>query len=179
ALFYVLVLLLMGLLPRRMGRIRWIVRGTAAAAFAVSAAALTTRVLPHVWPTSPGVSNNRLSFPLTYWNALGLLAAIGLVLMVGLTTSDREGRLSRALAAAAVPVLATTLFFTFSRGAIAVVAVALVVYLVLARQRAIPGGLLAVVPPTVVALVTAYGADQLATLNPTTPRGIAQGKDVA
>src|SRR3954447_9541914 len=90
SLLYLLVLVLMGLLLRRVDRIKWIVRGCAIAAFAVCAAGLVSRVLPHVWHTAPGVSNNRLSFPLTYWNALGLLAAIGLLLCVGLAANDRE-----------------------------------------------------------------------------------------
>jgi O-antigen ligase len=179
ALLYLLLLVLMGLLPRRAYRAMWIVRATAVGAFVVCTAGLVSRVLPHVWPTSPGVSNNRLSFPLTYWNAFGILATVGLILAVALTTSDRESRLSRSLAAAAVPVLATALLFTFSRGAMAVGIVGLVVYLVVARQRALVAGLIAVVPTAVVALVVAYGADQLATLDPANARGVAQGKDVA
>ena len=157
----------------------WIVRGCAFAAFLVCAAALTSRVLPHVWHTSPGVSNNRLSFPLTYWNALGILAAIGLILAVGLATSDREIRLSRAVAAASVPVFATTLYFTFSRTAILVAVVCVLVYLAVAQQRAIVAGTLAILPPTVIALIVAYGADELATKHPATARGVSQGKDVA
>src|SRR3954466_4754551 len=166
ALLYLLLLVLMGLLPRRAHRVMWIVRATAIGAFAVCTAGLISRVLPHVWPTGAGVSNNRLSFPLTYWNAFGILATVGLILAVALTTSDRESRLSRSLAAAAVPVLATALLFTFSRGAMAVGIVGLAVYMVASRQRALVAGLVAVVPTTVVALVVAYGADQLATLDP-------------
>jgi O-antigen ligase len=178
-LLYLLLLVLMGLLPRRAYRAMWIVRATAIGAFVVCTAGLVSRVLPHVWPTGAGVANNRLSFPLTYWNAFGILAVVGLILAIALATNDRESRLSRALAAAAVPVLATSLLFTFSRGAIAVAIVAVPVYLVVARQRALVAGLIAVVPTTVVALVVAYGADQLATLDPTNARGVAQGKDVA
>src|SRR3954470_6906157 len=95
ALLYLLLLVLMGLLPRRAYRPMWIVRACAVAIFVVCAAGLISRVLPHVWPTSPGVSNNRLSFPLTYWNALGILAAVGLIMSVGLATNDRESRLAR------------------------------------------------------------------------------------
>jgi O-antigen ligase len=179
ALLYLLLLVLMGLLARRRERVRWIVRGCAIGAFVVCAAGLVTRILPHVWPTSPGVANNRLSFPLTYWNALGIVAAIGLLLAIGLATSDRESRPARALAAAAVPVIAAALLFTFSRGAMAAALIGLVAYVGLSRQRALPAGLLAVVPPTLIALLVAYDADQLATLDPTTARGVAQGKHVA
>src|SRR4051812_16840255 len=179
ALLYLLVLVLMGLLVRRVGRGKWVVRGSAAAAFVVCGSGLISRVLPHVLHTAPGASNNRLSFPLTYWNALGILAAIGMLLAFGLTASDRESRIPRALAAAAVPVFACTLLFTFSRGAMAAALVGLVGYLVFARQRALVGALLAVVPTTLIALVVAYHADELATHHPATARGVAQGKDVA
>src|SRR3954451_23520837 len=153
ALLYLLLLVLMGLLPRRAYRVQWIVRATAIGAFVVCTAGLISRVLPHLWPTGAGVADNRLSFPLTYWNAFGILATVGLILTVALTTSARESRLSRSLAAAAVPVLATALLFTFSRGAMAVGIVGLAVYLVVSRQRALVAGLVAVVPTTVVALV--------------------------
>lgn len=179
ALLYLLVLVLMGLLPRRRDRVKWIVRGCAIAAFLVCGAGMISRVLPHVWPTSPGVSNNRLSFPLTYWNALGIVAAIGSLLAIGLTTSDRENRWTRALAAAAVPVMATTMLFTFSRGAMATALVGLLALVILSRQRALIGGLIAVVAPTAVAVAIAYDADELATLHPTTALGVSQGKDVA
>src|SRR3954447_5164755 len=59
ALLYLLLLVLMGLLPRRAYRVKWIVRGIAIGAFVVCAAGLTSRVLPEVWPTSAGVANNR------------------------------------------------------------------------------------------------------------------------
>src|SRR3954451_12192861 len=179
ALLYLLVLVLMGLLPRRAYRVQWIVRAPAIGAFVVCTAGLISRVLPDLWPTGAGVADNRLSFPLTYWNAFGLLAGVGLIAALSLTTSDRESRLARSLAAAASPLFATALLFTFSRGAIAVTLVAIVVYVGLSRQRALVPGLIAVVPTTAIALIAAYGADQLATLNPTTPRGISQGKDVA
>jgi O-antigen ligase len=179
ALLYLLLLVLMGLLPRRAYRVVWLVRASALGAVAVCSAGLISRVLPHVWHTSPGVSNQRLSFPLTYWNALGILATVGLLLTLGLTTSDRESRMSRALAAAAAPILAATLLFTFSRGAIAVALLGALVYLVMARQRALLAGALAILPPTVVSVVVAYGADELATVHPATARGVAQGKDVA
>src|SRR4051812_39572277 len=179
ALLYLLVLVLMGLLPRRAYRAKWIVRACAAGAVAVCTAGFMSRALPHVWPTSPGVSNQRLSFPLTYWNALGILATVGLLLTLALATSDRESRVARAVAAAAVPILATTLLFTFSRGAIAVAILGTLVYFFMSRQRGLLGGALAILPPTVIAVVVAYGADELATVHPATARGVAQGKDVA
>ncbi len=57
-------------------------------------------------------ATRRLAAPVGYSNALGLLAAIGIVLALGLAV-----RLRRPFAAAAVFVLAPTLYFTYSRGA--------------------------------------------------------------
>jgi O-antigen ligase len=57
----------------------------------------------------------RLARPLGYWNALGLLAAIGAVLAVGVV-SDLRSRVVRAGSSAALVVLLPTLFLTLSRG---------------------------------------------------------------
>ena len=84
----------------------------------VCAIALTTRLLPNVWPIGANLANDRLSYPITYWNALGLLASLGIVFCLHMATRARGPRLTRVLGAAAVPLLATTVYFTFSRGAI-------------------------------------------------------------
>jgi hypothetical protein len=179
ALLYLVLLVLMGTLPRLAWRAAWLARGTAIGAFVICALGLTSRVLPHLLPTEPGVSNNRLSYPVTYWNALGLIAAIGAIIAIGIASSDGESRVGRALAAASVPIFAATLLFTFSRGAMIAFFIGLVAFLAIARQRAVVGGLLAIVPATAVAVVAAFKADQLATINPTTPAAVAQGKNVA
>jgi len=178
-LLYLLLLVLFGITARTRARIPWIVRGLAAAIVVVCGSGLITRVLPHVWPISPDVANNRLGFPLTYWNALGILATVGIILLFGLSASREEPRGVRALACGAIPVLALTLYFTFSRGAIAALMVGLVALVLVARKNEIGGTLLAALPPSVVAVVVAYHADKLATLNPTTPAAVSQGKHVA
>src|SRR5919202_1740596 len=132
----------------------------------VCACALITRVLPHVWPTSAGFANNRLSFPLTYWNSLGIVAGCGALLALGLTTSLREPRVVRAVAAGATPIFAMTLFFTFSRGGILATVVGAVALIIVSRSPGLVTGLLAALPFTAVALVVAYHADELATLHP-------------
>jgi O-antigen ligase len=179
ALLYLFALLLFGSLPRTEGRMRAMVWGLALGILVVGIAGLTTRVLPDVWPTSETIADNRLSFPLTYWNSLGLLCAIGVILCLHLTSSRSEPRAVRVLGAAAIPLLGATVLFTFSRGAIATGAVGLVAYMVIARPRALASGLLAAVPPAVVAVVVAYQADQLATLHPTTSAAVTQGHHVA
>jgi O-antigen ligase/polysaccharide polymerase Wzy-like membrane protein len=179
ALLYLALFVLFGLLPRPKWRMPWITRGLAAAIAFVCTCALITRALPHVWPTDPGFADNRLSFPLTYWNSLGILAAIGAVLLLGILANPAEHRLVRAGAAAFVPITATTLLFTFSRGAILAAIIGVVVYLCVARSSSLVSAVIAVGPPTAVALVVAYDANLLATLDPTQPGAIPQGRTVA
>src|SRR5438270_2999224 len=57
----------------------------------------------------------RLSEPLGYPNALGLVAGIGALLATALATHARS-RLARAVAAACLVVFVVTIFFTYSRG---------------------------------------------------------------
>src|SRR5207244_9830035 len=78
-----------------------------------------------------------------------------------------------------VPLLSATLFFTFSRGAIAAGVVGLVVYLLVARPRGLLSGVLATVPASVVLVVVAYHANLLDTVNPTTPAAVSQGHRAA
>ncbi len=179
ALLYLFTLLSLASLARTAGGVRWLVRSLAVGACVVSGIALVTRVLPRVWPVRPTLHPERLSYPLTYWNTLGLLAALGFVLCFYLTTSEREPRAVRVLGAAALPALASTALFTYSRGAIAVAALALIVYVVLARPRALPAGALAVIAPTAVAVRVTYGADLLSSTHPATAPAVAQGHHVA
>ena len=179
AWLYLLILVLFGTVRASGQSLRWLLRGLVIGASVVCVAGLISRVLPHVWHTAPGVSNQRLSYPVTYWNTLGLLAALGIVLAFHLTCTLRERRLARILAAAVVPLLAATLFFTFSRGAMAAGVIGLIVYVLVARPSGLLSGALATVPATVVLVVVAYHANLLDTVNPTTPAAVSQGHRVA
>jgi hypothetical protein len=179
AWLYLLILVLFGSVLARPKDLRWLIRGLVLGASIVCLAGLISRVLPNVIPTSPDVANERLSYPVTYWNALGLLAALGIVLAFHLTCSLSERRLVGILAAAVVPLLAATLFFTFSRGAIAAGAVAVVVYVLVARPSGLLSGALATAPASVALVVVAYHANLLDTVEPTTPAAISQGHHVA
>jgi O-antigen ligase len=179
ACLYLLALVLFGSVRATASQLRWLVRGLVVGIAAVCVAGLASRVAPDVWHTAPDVSNERLSYPVTYWNALGVLAALGIVLGLHLACSLHERRATRTLAAGVLPLLAATLFFTFSRGAIAAGVVGLAVYATFARPRALAGGLLAVVAPTVALLDVAYHANLLDTVDPTTPAAVAQGHRVA
>src|SRR5205823_14227555 len=121
---------------------------------------------------------NRLAYPLTYWNALGILCAVGVLLLLGLAASRTELGIVNALVCGAVPILATTIYFTFSRGALLALAIGLFVFVVTARSRGLPGTALATVPPTAVAVVTAYHQSQLASNTPKLRLAVSQGDHV-
>jgi O-antigen ligase len=93
-------------------------------------------------------NRERLSYPLHYWNGLAALIAIGLPLVLHLATRARA-TLWRALAAAALPVMALVAFFTLSRGGIAAAVIAVGVFVVLTPNR------LSIVPT---ALVSGLGS---------------------
>lgn len=179
ALLYVLVLALFASLPRTIARAQWLAAGLAAAAITVCVAALLSRLLPEVFPTGAEFVAHRLSYPLTYWNALGLLAVFGLVLALHGTTRCEGSRVVRVLGAGAAPIAATTILLTFSRGAIVVGTLGVVGYLLLSRSRGAVTGLLVAVPAVAVSLVAAFGAKALAGPHPTSAAGVQQGGDVA
>jgi hypothetical protein len=162
ALVYLLVLVLLGSLSVTPERLAWALRAFALAAVAVCLAGLVSRVAPDVLPTATDVATERLSYPVSYWNALGLLAAIGMIVCLHLTSERRSPGSVRVAGAAAVPALAATLLLTFSRGAIGVAIVGLLAYAVLARSRGTVFGLVATVPPAALAVVAAYRAELLA-----------------
>jgi hypothetical protein len=179
ALLYLLVVALTGSAAARADDLAAVLRWLAGAVTVVAVAALLSRLLPDLVPTSPGVHSERLAFPLTYWNALGVFVSVGLILVVHLCASAREHPGVRVVAAVAIPVLAVTLFLTFSRGAIAVALLGLVVYAVLAHPRGLLTALLTAAPPAAVALTTAYRASLLSTERYTAPAAQAQGRHLA
>jgi hypothetical protein len=84
----------------------------------------------------------------------------------------------RVTSAALLPLLTSTLYFTFSRASIAVAVVGVLLYLVIARPRGIVSGVAAALPTSVVAVIWAYNADLLAKPDPTTPAAVDQGQEV-
>jgi O-antigen ligase len=179
ALLYLGLLLLFGSLPRTAGQIEWALRGLLLALLTVGVFALLSRVLPDVVTTRHDIVADRLSYPLTYWNGLGLFLGLGVILALHFASSEREPGWMRVLGAGAAPVLAAGLYFTLSRGAIVATVAGAVGYLLLARPRGALAGLLAVVPACTLAVVAGYHADLLSTIDPTSAAAIAQGKDAA
>ncbi|MBX5469713.1 MAG: O-antigen ligase family protein [Thermoleophilaceae bacterium] len=98
--------------------------------------ALATRLLPGVAPSASSPSAGpRLEQPVTYWNALGAIAAIGCVLALRLASDAARARPLRVAAAASAPMLALALYLTISRGALAATGVGVLALLALARDR--------------------------------------------
>jgi len=177
-LLYLLAFVLLGCLARTVPRVRWAVRGLVLGAFVVCVAGLVSRLLPEVWPLGPDLATERLSFPLTYWNAMGLVAALGGIAAFTMSSDAEEAPLGRVLASAALPVLATALLLTFSRGAIVAGAAGLLVAVAAGRGRGLLGALLVGVPSVGLALRATYDAEALTT-GLVDAAVIAQGRDVA
>jgi O-antigen ligase len=121
--------------------------GIVAGAVLVSLYALGTRLFPgHVGGAYDPSSGYQLAEPIGYWNALGLLAAIAILLAIGFAT---HGHLvTRSLAAVAIVVLLPTLYFSFSRGALVALAGGAVMQVALdpRRARLLVSGLVVTVP---------------------------------
>lgn len=114
--------------------------GLAIALAAVAVIATLSRLEPGLFTAAEDVraelrpARERLSFPTAYWNGLGACMAIGIVLF-GWLGAEARSRRARTAVTAVVPVAILTLFLTSSRGAIAALAVGLVVLLVFGRSR--------------------------------------------
>jgi O-Antigen ligase len=178
AMLYTVALTLLASFTKRGGRQRALLAGLTSAIVVVATIAIITRLLPRVWPLAPDVSEDRLSYPLTYWNALGLLLALGIIGALHFATSARERLGVRVLATAALPLLVTTLYFTLSRGAMAVGAVGVLLFLLLARARGTVPVAIAALPTSAVAVLVGYHAAALTSDHPTSAQAVHQGHHV-
>ena len=163
ALLYLLVLVCVGLNARAPGNLLLIFRWVGLAMAVTCAVALATRLLPTTFPTSAGVNNERLAFPLTYWNAMGIFCGAR-----GDPPDTSHGLGARARGrprrgGGGLPIVAVTLYFTFSRGGIAAAIVGLVLYLVLAHPRGLAGRARRGRAAGRVCAARAYGSELLAT----------------
>ena len=178
ALAYALGLVALGIGGRTPARLAWATRLVLAAIVAACVVGALSRLLPDLVHAPRPFLLDRLSYPLTYWNAQGIFAAVGLVLAFSLTTSAREPLPVRVLGAACVPLLATTLLLTFSRGALVAAVVGLVVALVAGGPEGWIGGIGAAVAGVVAPLAVLLTADTLSTARYLSAAGRAEGRDV-
>jgi O-antigen ligase/polysaccharide polymerase Wzy-like membrane protein len=116
-----------------------LVGGVAAALSALAGVALVSRFFPSVFGTQPGLKElpplvNRLSFPLGYWNGLGIEVALAYPLLLSIMVS-RRSRVVSSLAAFPLPLIAGVMYLTSSRGAFVAALVALIAFVALTPRR--------------------------------------------
>jgi hypothetical protein len=105
----------------------------AAGALVVTAYGLSGRLVPWLIEQSASASaGGRLEQPLTYWNAQGALAAVGLTLCARIAGDAERATIWRMGAAAAASPLLLGVYLSFSRGAVLALACGLLVLLVCA-----------------------------------------------
>jgi hypothetical protein len=98
---------------------------------------LSERLVPELVDLQDVLSaGDRLAQPLTYWNATGAFAALGLVLAAGIAGDPGRATALRAAVAGTAPVTGLTLYLTFSRGALGAAAAGFAILLALAPTTA-------------------------------------------
>ena len=161
-----------------------LIGGVALALSVIAGVALVSRFFPSTFGLQTGVGNlpplkNRLSFPLGYWNGLGIEVALAYPLLLAIMTS-RRSRVVSALAALPLPLIAGVMYLTSSRGAFLAAAIGVIAFVALTPRRW----------PAFAALVVAgvAGAASVAVLVPRkelvngavdTPLGVHQGHQAA
>jgi len=155
------------LLAARRSALGNLLGGLLTATTVVCATALSIRLFPDsvhsggvVFSADPQAAF-KLAEPLGYANALGALAAIGIAVAFGLA-ARAETNAGSALAAASLPVLATTLYLTFGRAAWLALGVGLAAALILdPRRLQLVTTLLALSPAPGLAVLFASRSDGL------------------
>lgn len=180
ALVYLLILVLAGSVARTAAGLRWLAGSLAAGALVVASAALATRLAPDKFSTSiPAIGESNLAYPLTYSNALGIVCTFGALLAFYFASSTRLPRLARSLASASLPLFATTVYLTLSRGPVAAAIIGFAAFFLLGRPRGLLTALAATVPTSVIAVAVAYNHPVLTSTKPQTVEAASQGHTVA
>ncbi len=124
-----------GLLRERLPR-QAVEPALAAGAAIVIGYGIAERLVPGLLHYARSISaQGRLEQPLTYWNAMGELAALGFVLAVRIAGDATRPRPMRIAAAVAAVTLGLGVYLSFSRGALFACAAGLVALVVLAPSR--------------------------------------------
>ena len=113
--------------------------GIALGITAVSVLAIVSRCFPSlIAPSAANVlvsgATTRLSYPVGYWNALAMLAALAWPLLLRIAVHDTRLSL-RALALAPVPAIFATVYFASSRVGVVTLAVGGIVFVCFAARR--------------------------------------------
>ena len=126
-----------GMALARIAPDRWaaVVGAVAMASVVVSGYALLAKVFPSTIAPSQTLLGARVSAPFGYWNAIGLMGALGLPACVWLG-AQRGGRpLLRALSVPAIGVLVATILLSYSRGALIAAVIGLACWFLLVPLR--------------------------------------------
>ncbi len=129
------VLVVLAARPDRLER--WL-DGLTIAIVATAAVALTSRLFPGSFP-GRGVpsflpsASTRLSFPVGYWNGLGILVGLGFPLLV--YSALAGGRTRRMVSVGVLPALGAVLYLTSSRGAVVATGAGTIVVVAAHRRR--------------------------------------------
>ena len=123
---------------RRRNAIAWC-DGLAAGLVAVAIVALTSRLFPGTFsvgqlPRFLPSTTRRLSFPVDYWNGLGILVALAIPLLLRAATTSRSA-VWRALGLGPIPAVVATIFLTSSRGGMVAALVGALFFLSVAADR--------------------------------------------
>jgi hypothetical protein len=130
---------LLTLLALSVGKDEWrpATAGLAAGAVIVCAVAVASRLLPGAFPggaVSAAAHFGRLSYPFGYWNAVGSWGAMTMAMGLAFAAHARR-RVTRALAAAGVPVAFLAVDLSYSRAGIAGIVIAVLAVLAISRNR--------------------------------------------
>lgn len=106
----------------------------------IAVIALASRLFPHALDTARTfdvlpVGRKRLSYPVGYWNALAILLALAVPLLLRLAVVSRFV-VARGAAVAALPVFGAVLYLTSSRTGVIVAVASSVLFVLLAPRRA-------------------------------------------
>jgi cytochrome c-type biogenesis protein CcmH/NrfG len=141
--------------------------------------ALATRLFPERLGVTDSIAGYRLFAPIGYWNGLGLLAAVAVLLALGLATDGRHLP-ARAAPAASLPLLAPTLYFTFSRGAWIALAGGLLAAAALSHRRTtLASSFLVLALPVAAAVWLAYRAKPLRQTDASLAQAVQSGHALA
>jgi hypothetical protein len=137
---------------------------------------LATRVLPGKIGTFDSSVGYRLAEPIGYWNGLGILAAMGVLLVLAVALESQVSW-ERVAAAVALCVVAPTLYFTYSRGAWVALLVGLAAMLAASPHRLRNlAGLVFVAPAPVAAVLFASKLDGLTIENKALTDAVHDGR---
>jgi hypothetical protein len=161
-----LAILLIGVLAGTRGNLRRWADGLALAAAAVAVLSLVSRAFPSTFslqgfPTFlPGVAT-RLSFPIGYWNGLGIFVGFAYPLWFGLALRANRWW-QRILALMPFPAFATVIYLTSSRGGVAAAWIGAITFIATtARRWTAVGVLLAAAIGSVAAIGVLLPRDEL------------------